>query len=181
MNLVTCRYNTNHKMKSVKLLKHEDSCPDKGLKKLLTCPFNPVHLLNPERFEDHKKVCPNKPKIDENIEKEIRDYIESQKKNIETSKSETKKTEKNIIGINKKSKDERGKEQKKMLKLIERLENASVFEFNPNDNDMNELATENDFMNLDSRLENVSRSIIKEEESCIENDFIHLVIRQKEN
>jgi hypothetical protein len=75
MNLVICRYNKNHKMKSSRLLIHEGTCPDRSSKILRMCPYNPVHKISPENYENHKKVCDQRPIVDETLEKELRDYL----------------------------------------------------------------------------------------------------------
>jgi hypothetical protein len=82
-NLVQCRYNPNHKMKLAKLLKHEETCPEKCTKNFQKCPYNPLHLLNPDRFNTHLEVCPNRPIIDKEVKSEIRAYIEAQNKEKE--------------------------------------------------------------------------------------------------
>lgn len=80
MSIVQCRYNPNHKMKISRLLIHEDSCPDSKGKLLLSCPYNPVHKLKPGNFENHKKECPQRPKVDEQLEKEMREFMKNQTK-----------------------------------------------------------------------------------------------------
>jgi len=64
-------------MKTSRLLIHEDNCPDKKSKVLKMCPFNPMHKMNPETYESHKKVCPQKPIVDKEIEKELKEYLAS--------------------------------------------------------------------------------------------------------
>jgi hypothetical protein len=86
MNLAVCRYNSNHKIRVTKLLKHEEACPDRSSKNLQKCPYNPVHLLNPDRFNAHLEVCPNRPIINKEVANEIRSYIESQNKEKERIK-----------------------------------------------------------------------------------------------
>lgn len=77
MSLVACRYNPNHKMKPTRLLIHEGQCPDRYNKVLKVCPYNPVHKLSPEMYEKHKKECPQRPKIDEDVEKELKEYLQA--------------------------------------------------------------------------------------------------------
>lgn len=90
MSLVTCRYNETHRMKVAKLLSHEEKCPDKGKKTLKTCPYNMLHKMKPERFNNHLSKCPYKPQVDEDVEKEIRIYIEKLQIVDESSKDEDK-------------------------------------------------------------------------------------------
>ena len=78
MNLVSCRYNPNHKMKQTRLLIHEDTCPDSKGKTLKMCPFNPVHKLTPENYERHKQTCDQRPIVDKALEDELKEYLRSQ-------------------------------------------------------------------------------------------------------
>lgn len=78
MSLVQCRYNPNHQMKSSRLLIHEDKCPDRNSKMLKMCPYNPIHKVSPFNYESHKRECPQRPKVDENLERELREYLRSQ-------------------------------------------------------------------------------------------------------
>lgn len=90
MSLVACRYNANHKMKSSRLLIHEDQCPDRKSKVLKICPFNPVHKLAPESFEKHKRECPHRPVIDTELEQELKEYLKTQgSKVLGATKAET--------------------------------------------------------------------------------------------
>jgi hypothetical protein len=78
MSLVQCRYNPNHQMKSSRLLIHEDKCPDRNSKLLKMCPYNPLHKVAPFNLESHKRDCPQRPKVDENLEKELKEYLRAQ-------------------------------------------------------------------------------------------------------
>jgi len=62
-------------MKASRLLIHEDQCPDKHLNILKTCPYNPVHKLPLGSYVKHKKECPQRPQVDEDLEKELREYL----------------------------------------------------------------------------------------------------------
>jgi hypothetical protein len=126
MNTVNCRYNPNHKVKKTKLLKHEETCPNRVGSDLQRCPFNPIHLMKPDRLELHKRECPDKPKIDDEVEKEIREYINLQKKETPIIEKECKKISEDfqVIGMKKtaKKKDHnKRREQLKMLKLMEEM------------------------------------------------------------
>jgi hypothetical protein len=74
-NLVACRYNPVHRMKSSRLLVHEEKCPDRRNKVLKICPYNPVHKVTPDQYEKHKRQCHNKPQVDPELEKELKDYL----------------------------------------------------------------------------------------------------------
>jgi hypothetical protein len=145
MSLVSCRYNTNHKMKTSRLLIHEDSCPDRIGKMLKVCPFNPVHKVSPNNYESHKKACPQRPIVDQNLEKEMKEHIRKLKeekisgnklKQGDKSKTQSKEehssslvkkydiVENEVIGMkSKKEKEfqinEKKRKQKEMLHLIE--------------------------------------------------------------
>lgn len=96
MSLTSCRHNSNHKVKISRLLIHENSCPDKLKNPLATCPFNALHKFAPRNLEAHKKVCPNKPQVDENLEKELREFLA----NKLLSKEITKVTESDASQVN---------------------------------------------------------------------------------
>jgi hypothetical protein len=83
MNLVACRYNPNHKMKQTRLLIHEESCPDKKGKNLKMCPYNPVHKVAPENYERHKQICDQRPKVDPEVEQELKEYLKNLNKQKE--------------------------------------------------------------------------------------------------
>lgn len=83
MNLVACRYNPNHKMKQTRLLIHEESCPDKKGKNLKMCPYNPVHKVAPENYERHKQICDQRPKVDPEVEQELKAYLKNLSKQKE--------------------------------------------------------------------------------------------------
>ncbi len=65
-------------MKSSRLLIHEDKCPDRNSKILKMCPYNPMHKVSPFNFEAHKRECPQRPKVDENLERELKEYLKTQ-------------------------------------------------------------------------------------------------------
>lgn len=88
MSLASCRYNPNHKMKQTRLLIHEEQCPDKKGKVLKTCPFNPIHKVSPDNYDKHKKSCPNAPKVDKDLEDEMREYIRNRRENPSWGDSE---------------------------------------------------------------------------------------------
>lgn len=86
MSLTQCRYNTNHKVKVTRLLIHEDSCPDRIKSNLKVCPYNPIHKVSVDKYEGHKRICDQRPKIDEDLEKEMKEYIKN--KHLQENKSE---------------------------------------------------------------------------------------------
>jgi hypothetical protein len=73
-------------VKQTRLLIHEDTCPDRIKSNLRICPYNPIHKISAEKYESHKKVCDQRPKIDEDLQKEMREFIKN--KNLEENKSE---------------------------------------------------------------------------------------------
>ena len=61
-----CRFNPNHKMKSITRREiHEQKCPDRLKKQneYKLCPYNPYHYVRNESYEKHIKDCKDKPKI----------------------------------------------------------------------------------------------------------------------
>ena len=73
MNLVSCRYNPNHKMKPSKREIHEQKCPDRFTckKKFKYCPYDPQHLIAENEYESHIINCKSRPNITAEEEEEI--------------------------------------------------------------------------------------------------------------
>jgi hypothetical protein len=92
MNLVACRYNPNHKMKQTRLLMHEETCPDKRGKNLKMCPYNPIHKIAPENYERHKQICDQRPKVDPQVEQELKAYLRNLNKEKDGNISSVNKT-----------------------------------------------------------------------------------------
>lgn len=78
--LVCCRYNPSHRVKSSRLMFHEDKCPDKNNIKIRVCLYNPNHKVSREKFDQHLKECPNRPNIDNATEERMKLYVENKLK-----------------------------------------------------------------------------------------------------
>ena len=126
--LVSCRYNPSHKVKSSKLMFHEDKCPNKNTDKIKSCPFNPNHKIHRDKFEDHMNTCPNKPEVDFKFHNELRNYAENRVKEDLNNEDKNEKNEKisrndenniikpiEIVNLNKKKIREEEKSMKKLL------------------------------------------------------------------
>jgi len=166
-------------MKTSRLLIHEDSCPDKKSKFLKMCPYNPIHKMNPESYENHKMICPQRPIVDKAIEKELKEYLASNKSTINYSNTgistiKRESNEGNVVNnsnldhaqhiskekqkisninsktvgvrndiLDKNSKKEKKKEQKKMLQLIEgNFEDSMVLPSKDQENALDKLEEE---------------------------------------
>ena len=77
--LVHCPFNKNHLVKRSRLITHKKICPDKGNKGIIQCPYNPSHNIAIENLERHKAKCPDRVIINEDLEKEMEEYIRNQK------------------------------------------------------------------------------------------------------
>ena len=67
-DLVSCRYNKNHKVKRSRLVIHEYKCPDKDRNPdIIVSPFDPNEKINIKNYEKHCKKY--EPKIDEDLKK----------------------------------------------------------------------------------------------------------------
>ena len=125
MNTVTCRYNTNHKLKLAKLPQHEEKCPDRFGKDIKPCPYNIYHKIESNKLDQHKKECPNRPNtINTDIENELKEYLSKQNKKYQPilQKSEPKK----IPGVQLKVDKTQEKKILKIIKKSEEFENANL-------------------------------------------------------
>ena len=77
--LVHCPFNKNHLVKRSRLITHKKICPDKGNKGIIQCPYNPSHNVAIENIERHKAKCPDRVIINEDLEKEMEEYLRNQK------------------------------------------------------------------------------------------------------
>lgn len=130
--MISCRFNPNHKMKPSKLLPHEERCPDRRNKIFKTCPYNPLHKVGQENYDKHKRDCPDRPQVDENVEKELLDYLANMSSKIIspnhlTSEHKTPNTQVSIPTEEVsqiKNKMNKKEQQKKVLKMIDGWEHS---------------------------------------------------------
>ena len=111
-DLVCCRYNKNHKVKRSRLVIHEYKCPDKDRNPdIIVSPFDPNEKINIKNYEKHCKKY--EPKIDEDLKKSIKEYIDNnnednyknlQEIRVKELKGNYKEEKKNIVGMDNKKK-----------------------------------------------------------------------------
>ena len=79
-SMLECRYNSNHRVKSSRLLMHEMNCPNKNTSNVKVCSFDATHKVHASQIASHEKNCPKRPKHDQDTLKEMEMFIESQNK-----------------------------------------------------------------------------------------------------
>ena len=121
-----CRFNPNHKMKSITRREiHEQKCPDRLKKQneYKLCPYNPYHYVRNESYEKHIKDCKDKPKIsfqEEDKEKaKVLDDIISEQEQIKYARMKYYKDciqEPKIVGISDKNMKKNKIKKEKIIK-----------------------------------------------------------------
>lgn len=126
-NLVKCRYNPNHKVKSSRLIIHEQKCPDRFNGRVIQCPYNPNEKIRADLYEDHLTKCKYKPNISEKEKHELEeasvlnsiadeiDQIKLARKSFYKNNQFAKEQE--IMGLSSK-KQNKNKELKKKAKIL---------------------------------------------------------------
>ena len=148
--LVHCPFNKTHLVKRSRLITHKKICPDKGNKGIVQCPYNPSHNVAIENLEKHKAKCPDRVIINEDLEKEMEEYIRNQNiqnNSIIKDEKEEKENIPNIIceieGLNPKKMKKKNKKTKNQIKSpkpdenpinLEKMTNKELFNFIFNDN-----------------------------------------------
>ncbi len=125
MEFATCRYNPNHKnIKKSRLMMHEFKCPDKN-NSLKCCIYNPSHKFLITEIESHQINCPDKPKTikhensnSEDLELDIRAYIQNNKENDHEDKKQSNSPLQVTRIITNKNLDDKKMNTKEILKLF---------------------------------------------------------------
>ena len=175
--LVHCPFNKNHLVKRSRLITHKKICPDKRNKGIMQCPYNPSHNVAIENLERHKGKCPDRIIINEDLEKEMEEYIRNKKfqnNNIIKDKEEDKVNIPDNIckieGLNPKKMKKKNKKAKSQIKSPNYEENAINLKNMTNKELFNFIFNDNMLIEYHSDSSEISDDIESEGQD-INNDF----------